>query len=80
MTAFGGTNQKEKDMYKSGQKIIVRLADGKVKKAVFQEYAPDLFHTHTHTHTHLLVVKIGAAEKVIDEKAIVEDEKTTRRH
>ena len=76
MTAFGGTNQKEKDMYKSGQKIIVRLADGKVKKAVFQEYVPDLFHTHTH----LLVVKIGAAEKVIDEKAIVEDEKITRRH
>ena len=41
-------------MYKSGQKVMVRLADGKVKKAVFQEYVPDLYaHTHTHTHTWL---------------------------
>ena len=39
-------------MYKSGQKVMVRLADGKVKKAVFQEYVPDLY-THTHTHTWL---------------------------
>ena len=41
-------------MYKSGQKVKVRLADGKVKKAVVLEYVPDLYtHTHTHTHTWL---------------------------
>ena len=40
-------------MYKTGQKVKVRLSDGKVKDAVIQEYAPDLYtHTHTHTHTH----------------------------
>ena len=41
-------------MYKSGQKVKVRLADGTVKKAVVKEYVPDLYtHTHTHTHTWL---------------------------
>jgi len=38
-------------MYKTGQKVKVRLSDGKVKMAVVQEYVPDLY-THTHTHTH----------------------------
>jgi len=41
-------------MYKSGQKVKVRLASGEVKKAVVLEYVPDLYtHTHTHTHTWL---------------------------
>ena len=40
-------------MYKTGQKVKVRLSDGKVEDAVIQEYVPDLYtHTHTHTHTH----------------------------
>ena len=54
-------------MYNSGQKVLVRLADGKVKKAVVLEYVPDLY-THTHTHTHLVAVLIGKSEKVISEK------------
>lgn len=50
LTAFGGTNQRRKDMYKIGQKVSVRLADGKTRKATIVETAvPDLFHTHTHT-------------------------------
>ena len=60
---------------------MVRLADGKVKKAVFQEYVPDLYtHTHTHTHTHLVAVMIGKTEKVISEEAILKDEKVAHRH
>ena len=38
-------------MYKTGEKVKVRLSDGKVKMAVVMEYVPDLY-THTHTHTH----------------------------
>jgi hypothetical protein len=39
-------------MYKIGQKVNVRLADGKTRKATIVETAvPDLFYTHTHTHT-----------------------------
>ncbi len=50
LTAFGGTNQKDKDMYKIGQKVNVRLADGETRKATIVETAvPGLFHTHTHT-------------------------------
>ena len=45
-------HQRDKDMYKIGQKVNVRLADGKTRKATIMETAvPDLFHTHTHTHT-----------------------------
>lgn len=33
-------------MYKTGEKVKVRLSDGKVKMAVIQEYVPDLY-THT---------------------------------
>ena len=41
-------------MYKIGEKVKVRLSDGKVKDAIVQEYVPDLYtHTHTHTHTWL---------------------------
>ena len=36
-------------MYKTGEKVKVRLSDGKVKMAVVMEYVPDLLHTHTHT-------------------------------
>ena len=54
--------------------MTVRLADGKVKKAVVLEYVPDLY-THTHTHTHLVAVLIGKSEKVISEEAILKDEK-----
>ncbi len=54
---------------------MVRLADGKVKKAVFQEYVPDLY-----THTHLVAVIIGKTEKVISEEAILKDEKVAHRH
>jgi len=57
-------------MYKTGQKVKVRLSDGKVKDAVIQEYVPDLY-THTHTHTHLVAVLIGKTEKVIDENSIL---------
>ena len=57
-------------MYKTGQKVKVRLSDGKVKDAVIQEYVPDLY-THTHTHTHLVAVLIGKTEIIVDEKAIV---------
>ena len=61
-------------MYKIGEKVKVRLSDGKVKDAIVQEYVPDLY---THTHTHLVAVRIGKAEKVIDENSIVKkDEKT----
>jgi hypothetical protein len=35
-------------MYKIGEKVKVRLSDGKVKDAIVQEYVPDLY-THTHT-------------------------------
>jgi hypothetical protein len=50
---------------------MVRLADGKVEKAVVLEYVPDLY-----THTHLVAVLIGKSEKVIDENSIVKkDEK-----
>ena len=66
-------------MYNSGQKVLVRLADGKVKKAVVLEYVPDLY-THTHTHTHLVAVLIGKSEKVISEEAILKDEKIAHRH
>ena len=63
-------------MYKIGEKVKVRLSDGKVKDAIVQEYVPDLY-THTHTHTHLVAVRIGKTEKVIDENSIVKkDEKT----
>jgi hypothetical protein len=55
-------------MYKTGQKVKVRLSDGKVKDAVIQEYVPDLY---THTHTHLVAVLIGKTEKVIDENSIL---------
>lgn len=58
-------------MYNSGQKVKVRLADGKVKKAVVLEYVPDLY-----THTHLVAVLIGKSEKVVSEEAILKDEKT----
>jgi len=35
-------------MYKIGQKVNVRLADGETRKATIVETAvPDLFHTHT---------------------------------
>ena len=64
-------------MYKSGQKVKVRLADGTVKKAVVLEYVPDLY---THTHTHLVAVLIGKSEKVISEEAILKDEKIAHRH
>lgn len=64
-------------MYKSGQKVKVRLADGAVKKAVVKEYVPDLF---THTHTHLVAVLIGKTEHVISEEAILKDEKIAHRH
>ena len=57
-------------MYKTGQKVKVRLSDGKVRDAVIQEYVPDLY-THTHTHTHLVAVLIGKTEKVIDENSIL---------
>ena len=53
-------------MYKTGQKVKVRLSDGKVKDAVIQEYVPDLY-----THTHLVAVLIGKTEKVIDENSIL---------
>jgi len=33
-------------MYKIGEKVKVRLSDGKVKDAIVQEYVPDLY-THT---------------------------------
>jgi len=48
LTVLPGTNQRRKDMYKIGQKVNVRLADGKTRKATIMETAvPDLFHTHT---------------------------------
>jgi len=47
---FSTDNQAKQTMYKTGQKVKVRLSDGKVKDAVIQEYVPDLY-THTHTHT-----------------------------
>ena len=64
-------------MYKTGEKVKVRLSDGKVKMAVVQEYVPDLY---THTHTHLVAVLIGKTEKVISEDSILKDEKAAHRH
>lgn len=37
-------------MHKIGDKVKVRLSDGKVKKDVIKDILPTLY-THTHTHT-----------------------------
>ena len=40
-------------MHKIGDKVKVRLSDGKVKQGVIKDILPTLYtHTHTHTHTH----------------------------
>ena len=62
-------------MHKIGDKVKVRLSDGKVKQGVIKDILPTLYtHTHTHTHTHtprLLAVQIGKTEKAISEDAIL---------
>ena len=58
-------------MHKIGDKVKVRLSDGKVKQGVIKDILPTLY-THTHTHTpRLLAVQIGKTEKAISEDAIL---------
>lgn len=56
-------------MHKIGDKVKVRLSDGKVKQGVIKDILPTLY-THTHT-PRLLAVQIGKTEKAISEDAIL---------
>ena len=51
LTACRGSNKNHEDMHKPGDKVKVRLSDGKIKPGVLIEVIPSLEHTHTHTHT-----------------------------
>lgn len=54
-------------MHKIGDKVKVRLSDGKVKQGVIKDILPTLY-THT---PRLLAVQIGKTEKAISEDAIL---------